>query len=65
MESDRFSSNAVYIMFMYEYLFHNNGNTTWAEFLRYKDLGIVCLGSSNYRIQDKKKWMLAKIKYGI
>lgn len=50
---------------MYEHLFYNNGETTWADFLKLKDLGIVFQGFGEYRIQDKKKWLLCKLKYGI
>ena len=65
MESDSFYSHKLYNVFEIEYLYHNNGNTTWAEFLKLKDLGVVFLGFAEYRIQDKRKWLFAKIKYGI
>lgn len=64
MESDVFFSYEVYNIFADEYLFHNKGNTTWNEFLEFKNLGIVSLGLNSFRIQDKKKWLLSKLKYG-
>lgn len=65
MESDIFYSHKLYNILMYEHLFYNNGETTWADFLKLKDLGIVFQGFGEYRIQDKKKWLLCKLKYGI
>lgn len=64
-DSDIFDTKVIYDHFVDELLWYNNGNATWDEFLKYKDLGLVYLGLCKYRIQDKKKWMLAKIKYGI
>jgi len=39
---------------------------TWKNLIKELDLGIICISfwKSRYRIKDKKKWALAKIKYG-
>lgn len=42
----------------------------WSKFIEYMDIGIVCnnadyLRPSLYTIVDEKKWVLAKIKYGL
>lgn len=47
----------------------------WEDFIASKDLGITCfnkissidttIGLIAYKIVDEKKWLLAKIKYGI
>lgn len=40
----------------------------WGDYIKLLDLGIEYYGSSignSYRIIDRKKWMLTKIKYGI
>lgn len=63
MDSDNFYSRKVYNVFENEFLYCEH--TTWTEFLRSKDLGIMFLGFAEYRIIDKKKWLLTKIKYGI
>ena len=40
---------------------------TWEDFVSYKDLGVESINYNidKYRITCHKKWMLAKIKYGI
>jgi len=45
---------------------------TWTNFIKFKDLGIEYKsgrseidGVEKYIITDAKKWVLAKIKYGI
>ena len=42
----------------------------WEHFIEKQDLGIVCnfkerKGLFFYHITDERKWMLAKVKYGI
>lgn len=64
MESDTFYSGDIYDHFAEEFLWYNNGNINWDEFLESKDLGIKYLGSNKYLIEDKNKWFLGKIKYG-
>ncbi len=49
----------------------NYSVTKWIEFIENKDLGVVCIKSSDspafdeYEVVDEKKWLLTKIKYGI
>jgi hypothetical protein len=44
-------------------------NVTWKEFIKSKDLGILCITSNlcssldEYEIIDEKKWLLSKLKY--
>jgi hypothetical protein len=48
-----------------------NSTASWINFIEDKNLGITCIKSSihseddEYRIIDEKKWLLAKIKYGL
>ena len=47
----------------------------WEDFIASKDLGITCfnktssidttIGFIEYKIVDEKKWLIARIKYGI
>ena len=39
---------------------------SWHSFIKSKDFGIVCIDlvEDEYRVEDDKKWTLAKIKYG-
>jgi hypothetical protein len=39
---------------------------SWGEFILTKDLGLICVDSwhDTYTIIDRKKWAIAKIKYG-
>lgn len=39
----------------------------WPKFIQDKDIGIICSNpyQHHYKIINQKKWMLAKIKYGI
>jgi len=69
-----FRDNKIYKMLANEFfLFINkNGNISGSdlhfnEFIEMKDLGIICLSyfGDLYKIVDKKKWALTKIKYGI
>jgi hypothetical protein len=57
----------VYSVFWFEY--HTSNIFDWKEFIDLKDLGIryIKRGISNdlYNVVDEKKWLLAKIKYGI
>jgi len=41
---------------------------SWYDFILYKDLGIEYTlkpGVNCYKITDKKKWLLTRLKYGI
>lgn len=64
-DSDTVISGDIYDRFLDELVLSNNENVSYNEFLDYKELGLVYLYGSKYRIIDKKKWMLAKIKYGL
>ena len=69
----------VYAIFKFEYRkspSYNSIDKGWPDFIKRKDIGIECIkgmsflgGSFNnanvYTVVDKKKWMLAKLKYGI
>jgi hypothetical protein len=57
-----FSIHLCFIENYYKFPVNN-----WFDFIVYKDLGIICLSWQNhlYKIVDEKKWVLAKIKYGI
>ena len=61
MDSDTFINKTIYEYYRVESRF-----ISWKEFIKSKDLGIICvsLASNIYRIVDKKKWILTKIKYG-
>ena len=61
----------IYSVFSIEYRTSNafNNGFGWKEFIDFKDLGIrhIKTGIDNdlYNVVDEKKWLLAKIKYGI
>jgi hypothetical protein len=48
----------------------SKGIKRWDEFIKKKNLGIICIKSTYvgyddiYKIVDEKKWALSKIKYG-
>jgi hypothetical protein len=56
---------------LYDALFHEYSLTPffkkgrWDHFVYYKDMGVKYIQTSVYEVVDEKKWMLAKIKYGI
>jgi hypothetical protein len=55
----------IYVKFVDEF---RDFKGRWPEFLVYKNLGISFLlkeYSHYYTIVDHKKWLLAKLKYGI
>ena len=75
-----FDSKKIYLTFVTDW--HNFRNEysakfskpvsvgIWKDFIKSKDLGIICLEATStssgdlYKIIDKKKWLLAKLKYG-
>ena len=72
-----FRINNIYKTFASEwvkYKFDNFGKLityeNWKDFIKIKDLGIICVRSypsatqDEYEIIDEKKWLLTKIKYG-
>jgi hypothetical protein len=48
-----------------------NSTAFWIDFIQDKNLGITCIKSTihseddEYKITDKNKWVLSKIKYAI
>lgn len=69
MESNRFSyedstRDLIYLKLKNEYIIQDILN--FKGFIDSKDIGIKVINNHNctYEITDKKKWMLAKIKYG-
>ena len=74
-----FNSEPIYKIFRNEWLdycsnhyrtFGSSANYAydWKEFIARKDLGIICTEVNKtvlYKIVDEKKWLIARIKYGI
>ena len=62
MDSDTFINKTIYEYYRVESRF-----ISWKEFIKSKDLGIICVDSLNhiYKIIDEKKWLINKIKYGL
>lgn len=66
-------NDVIYSTLYEEYSSRDNFyNSSWNEFLLNYDIGIQdvatglqYVGSSNYTIIDEKKWLMAKLKYGI
>ena len=60
-------NNKVFHAFVKEYFNSNKTLFFWKEFIKNKDIGIedVTVIDRCYKITNKKKWVLAKIKYGI
>jgi len=53
-----------------DYTFPHTSWSDWPDFINQKDMGIKCSfienrAYLNYEIVDEKKWLLAKLKYGI
>ena len=72
-----FRINNIYKTFSSEWVKYKYDNfdklityENWKDFIKIKDLGIVCVSSypsanqDEYEIIDEKKWILTKIKYG-
>ncbi len=51
----------------YTELFCKPDDYCFTQFLLSEDLGIICLswGKDTYKVIDEKKWVLARVKYGI
>ena len=51
----------------YNELFCKSDDYFFTQFLLSEDLGIICLSwaRDEYKVIDEKKWVLARIKYGI
>ena len=67
MDSKRVVISQLYEKFKFEFF---KNSLSWKEFIKIKDLGIICLRSypspnqDEYEIIDEKKWLINKIKYG-
>jgi hypothetical protein len=63
-----FKDRGFVIFLKLEKQFRSDANqiNLYSDYIKAKDLGIICvsLASNIYRIVDKKKWILTKIKYG-
>jgi hypothetical protein len=67
------SDDLIYKTFCREWWAHRDFSLSdgleWHKFIELKDLGISCNAfaflNKNYYIEDKQKWMLSKLKYGI
>jgi hypothetical protein len=56
----------LYNALLHEYRLNSFFNGRFHSFVNYKDIGLKFnKAGGGYEIVDKKKWMLAKIKYGI
>jgi hypothetical protein len=62
----RDQENKIQSMFFEEFM---SSNMTYGKFILSKDLGIYYLvdgfGGYTYKIVDEKKWVLARLKYGL
>ena len=69
MESKIFKTNSVYDSFRKEWIAAYS--IVWSEFIEEKDIGIkavedsIFLVTHEYEVIDEKKWLIARIKYGI
>ena len=56
----------IFLKLEKEFRSDNNPINLYSDYIKAKDLGIICLSlaSNIYRVVDKKKWILTKIKYG-
>lgn len=67
MDFEIFISISLYHILKEDFL---SQEKRWSDFIKSKDLGIVCnFNATNntglYKITDQKKWALTKIKYGL
>ena len=58
------NDNKLFLKFQYECYHLEKPALCWADFITKKDLGIIRY-KQYYKIIDQKKWLLAKLKYGI
>jgi hypothetical protein len=63
MDSDTFVNTKILIAVAKE--FANSTYDGYKEFIVSKDFGIVHIEGNIYKIIDEKKWLLAKLKYGL
>jgi len=63
--------DVIYVRFINEWSSINTLNffISWEDFIKSKDLGVIFIKGNyfnkRYKIVDKNKWALAKIKYAI
>ena len=76
-----FNAKKIYLTFIKEWIHYSNefhakysksiSIKDWPDFIKSKDLGIICVQAKSnssgdvYKLIDEKKWTLAKIKYGL
>jgi len=70
-----FKNREIYHRYYHPFrIFYDNNNgyskkleEIFTQFLLSEDLGIICLSwaRDEYKVIDEKKWVLARIKYGI
>lgn len=59
-------NDTVYSALQYEFeAEYIRTNKQWSDFIKDKDIGIQYFIKKVYTIVDQKKWLLAKIKYGL
>ena len=70
MDSEYIINKAIWFYFRHE--FYNSSHNVvgpiaqYKKFLEQRDLGIVpFIHDHTYKITDQKKWLLAKLKYGL
>ncbi len=58
-------AHKIYHLFFWDWA--TNDYKGWESIIKSKDLGVVCTNIEHdlYEVTDQKKWLLAKIKYGI
>ncbi len=64
IDSNIFINNQIWENLKYEY--SDSTFRIWEDFIKIKDFGIVCIDfmEDEYRVEDDKKWLINKIKYG-
>jgi hypothetical protein len=65
MEFNYVNVKIYYSLFCEYYLTSFFKNGMYNHFVDYKNIGVKYIGFGVYEVVDEKKWMLAKIKYGI
>lgn len=58
-------AHKIYHVFFWDWAAY--GYNLWPHIIKSKDLGVECVDETvdHYEVVDQKKWMIAKIKYGI
>ncbi len=64
MDSDILRNTLIFEKLKFE--FHDSPAYLWSDFIIVKDMGIIFNNKTDeYKIIDEKKWLLAKLKYGV